>query len=67
MKIYIEGIIDGIDFEETLTRAKFEELCNDLFKNTLKPVDTVLSDAGLKKTEVDEIVLVGGSTRIPKI
>ena len=59
--------MDGVDFEETLTRAKFEELCNDLFKNTLKPVDTVLSDAGLKKTEVDEIVLVGGSTRIPKI
>jgi len=59
--------MDGVDFEETLTRAKFEELCNDLFKNTLKPVDTVLSDSGLKKTEVDEIVLVGGSTRIPKI
>ena len=67
VKIYIEGLMDGIDFEETLTRAKFEELCNDLFKNTLKPVDTVLSDSGLKKTEVDEIVLVGGSTRIPKI
>ena len=67
VKIYIEGLMDGIDFEETLTRAKFEELCNDLFKNTLKPVDTVLADAGLKKSEVDEIVLVGGSTRIPKI
>jgi len=50
-----------------LTRAKFEELCNDLFKNTLKPVETVLEDSGLKKSEVDEIVLVGGSTRIPKI
>jgi heat shock protein 5 len=59
--------MDGVDFEETLTRAKFEELCNDLFKNTLKPVDIVLEDSGLKKTEVDEIVLVGGSTRIPKI
>merc|ERR1711966_506848 len=67
VKIYIEGLIDGIDFEETLTRAKFEELCNDLFKNTLKPVDTVLSDGGLKKSEVNEIVLVGGSTRIPKV
>merc|ERR1719460_2130967 len=54
-------------FKENLTRAKFEELCNDLFKNTLKPVETVLSDGGLKKTEVDEIVLVGGSTRIPKV
>ena len=67
VKIYIEGLIDGIDFEESLTRAKFEELCNDLFKNTLKPVETVLDDSGLKKSEVDEIVLVGGSTRIPKI
>merc|ERR1712195_71425 len=67
VKIAIEGLIDGIDFEETLTRAKFEELCNDLFKNTLKPLDTVLSDGGLKKSEVDEIVLVGGSTRIPKV
>jgi len=67
VKIYIEGLIDGIDFEENLTRAKFEELCNDLFKNTLKPVEQVLEDSGLKKSEVDEIVLVGGSTRIPKI
>ena len=50
-----------------MTRAKFEELCNDLFKNTLKPVETVLEDSGLKKSEVDEIVLVGGSTRIPKV
>jgi len=67
VKIFIEGLIDGIDFEETLTRAKFEELCNDLFKNTLKPVETVLDDSGLKRSEVDEIVLVGGSTRIPKV
>merc|ERR1712157_598053 len=67
VKIYIEGLIDGIDFEETLTRAKFEELCNDLFKNTLKPVETVMEDSGLKRSEIDEIVLVGGSTRIPKV
>lgn len=67
VKIFIEGLIDGIDFEETLTRAKFEELCNDLFKNTLKPVETVLDDSGLKRSEIDEIVLVGGSTRIPKV
>lgn len=60
-------MIDGIDFEENLTRAKFEELCADLFKNTLKPVEVVLEDSGLKKSEIDEIVLVGGSTRIPKI
>jgi len=67
VKIFIEGLIDGIDFEETLTRAKFEELCNDIFKNTLKPVEQVLRDSELKKSEIDEIVLVGGSTRIPKI
>lgn len=60
-------MVDGIDFEETLTRAKFEELCFDLFKKTMAPIDGVLSDAGMKKTEVDEIVLVGGSTRIPKV
>ena len=67
VKIFIESISDGIDFEETLTRAKFEELCADIFKSTLKPVESVLKDSGLKKSEVDEIVLVGGSTRIPKI
>merc|ERR1712070_793947 len=67
VKIFIEGLIDGLDFEETLTRAKFEELCADLFKNTLKPVETVMDDSGLKRSEIDEIVLVGGSTRIPKV
>jgi len=67
VKITIESIIDGIDFEETITRARFEELCNDLFKKTLVPVQTVLDDAGFKKSDVDEIVLVGGSTRIPKV
>jgi len=67
VKIFIEGLIDGIDFEETLTRAKFEELCADLFKNTLKPVETVMADSDLKKSDIDEIVLVGGSTRIPKV
>jgi len=65
--IMIENLIDGIDFEETLTRAKFEELCQDLFKNTLKPVQQAMEDSGLKRSEIDEIVLVGGSTRIPKI
>merc|ERR1712157_80615 len=67
VKVFIEGLIDGIDFEETLTRAKFEELCNDLFKNTLGPVKQVMEDSGLKKNQIDEIVLVGGSTRIPKV
>ena len=63
----IEALYDGIDFSETLTRARFEELNADLFKKTLGPVSKVLADAGLKKTEVDELVLVGGSTRIPKV
>ena len=50
-----------------MTRAKFEELCHDLFKKTMIPIDGVLADAAMKKSEVDEIVLVGGSTRIPKV
>jgi heat shock protein 5 len=67
VKVEIEGLIDGEDFSETLTRAKFEELNMDYFKNTLKPVAQVLKDSGLKKTDIHEIVLVGGSTRIPKV
>ena len=63
----IESLYDGIDFSEQLTRARFEELNADLFKKTLGPVKKVLDDAGLKKSEVDELVLVGGSTRIPKV
>ncbi|KXL43049.1 hypothetical protein M433DRAFT_70795 [Acidomyces richmondensis BFW] len=66
-KIEIEAFHEGKDFSETLTRAKFEELNNDLFKRTLKPVEQVLKDAKLKKTDIDDIVLVGGSTRIPKV
>ena len=66
-KIEIDSFHDGEDFSETLTRAKFEELNNDLFKKTLKPVEQVLKDANLKKDEIDDIVLVGGSTRIPKV
>merc|ERR1711994_367205 len=63
----IESFVQGLDFSETLTRARFEELNNDLFRKTLKPIATVLKDGGLKKSEVYEVVLVGGSTRIPKI
>jgi len=66
-QIEIESFHDGEDLIETLTRAKFEELNNDLFKKTLGPVQSVLDDAKLKKNEIDEIVLVGGSTRIPKV
>jgi heat shock protein 5 len=67
VKVEIESLVDGEDFSETLTRARFEELNNDLFRKTLKPVGQVLKDAGLKKTDIHEIVLVGGSTRIPKV
>jgi len=66
-RLEIEGLMDGIDFSETLTRARFEELNLDLFKKTLGPVQKVLEDADMSKSEVDEIVLVGGSTRIPKV
>merc|ERR1712231_24028 len=66
-RIEIEALFDGKDMSETLTRARFEEINNDLFKNTLGPVKQVMEDSGLKKTQVDEIVLVGGSTRIPKV
>ncbi|THU95316.1 heat shock protein 70 [Dendrothele bispora CBS 962.96] len=66
-RIEIESFDGGRDFSETLTRAKFEELNADLFRKTMKPVERVLKDAGVSKNEVDEIVLVGGSTRIPKI
>merc|ERR1711959_4766 len=66
-RIEIEALFDGVDFTETLTRARFEELNMDLFKKTLGPVGKVMSDAGMKKGEVDELVLVGGSTRIPKV
>uniref|UniRef100_A0A669B6L1 78 kDa glucose-regulated protein n=1 Tax=Oreochromis niloticus TaxID=8128 RepID=A0A669B6L1_ORENI len=66
-RIEIESFFEGEDFSETLTRAKFEELNMDLFRSTMKPVQKVLEDAHLKNSDVDEIVLVGGSTRIPKI
>jgi len=67
VRVDIENFADGIDFAETLTRARFEELNSDIFRKTLKPVQIVLKDSGLKKSQIDEIVLVGGSTRIPKI
>merc|ERR1711902_481561 len=66
-RLEIEDLAEGFDFSETLTRARFEELNNDLFKKTLGPVGKVMEDADLSKSEIDEIVLVGGSTRIPKV
>ncbi|KAF5134542.1 Endoplasmic reticulum chaperone BiP [Metarhizium anisopliae] len=66
-RIEIDAFFEGKDFSEPLTRAKFEELNKELFKKTLKPVEQVLKDAKMKKSEIDDIVLVGGSTRIPKV
>jgi len=66
-RLEIEDLADGFDLSETLTRARFEELNTDLFKKTLGPVGRVMEDADMGKSEVDEIVLVGGSTRIPKV
>ena len=65
--VEIDSLFEGIDFYSTITRARFEELCSDLFRNTLQPVEKALRDAKLDKGSIDEIVLVGGSTRIPKI
>ena len=65
--IEVDSCYDGIDFYTNITRAKFEELCSDLFRSTMDPVDRVLRDAKISKGQVNEIVLVGGSTRIPKV
>ena len=65
--IEIDSLFEGHDFNTTITRAKFENLCNDIFQRTMAPVEQVLKDAKMSKSNVDEIVLVGGSTRIPKI
>ena len=66
-RVEIEGLSGGHDLSEVVTRARFEELNADLFKKTLTPVGKVLKDAEIAKDEVDEVVLVGGSTRIPKV
>jgi heat shock protein 5 len=66
-RVEVDGLDEGFDFSEKLTRAKFEELNADLFKGTLNPVKAVMDDAKIKKQDIDEIVLVGGSTRIPKV
>jgi L1 cell adhesion molecule like protein len=65
--IEIDSLMDGIDFNTSLTRARFEDLCQDYFRNCLGPVEKVLKDSGISKSQVDEVVLVGGSTRIPKV
>ncbi len=65
--IEIDSLSDGIDFYSRITRAKFEELCIDLFRSCLEPVESALKDSKLEKSQIHEVVLVGGSTRIPKV
>lgn len=65
--IELEAFYDGIDYNTSLSKAKFEDLCSVLFKKTIEPVDNVIRDSKIDKSKVNEIVLVGGSTRIPKI
>lgn len=65
--IEIDGLFEGVDFTSSITRARFEDLCMDYFKSTLEPVEKVLRDAKMSKGQIHEVVLVGGSTRIPKV
>nr|ANQ44618.1 heat shock protein 70 kDa [Pachygrapsus marmoratus] len=65
--VEIDSLFEGIDFYTSITRARFEELCADLFRGTLEPVEKALRDAKMDKAQIHDIVLVGGSTRIPKI
>jgi L1 cell adhesion molecule like protein len=65
--IEIDSLYEGNDFSVNLTRAKFESLCSDIFQKTLEPVERVLKDSKISKGEINDIVLVGGSTRIPKV
>ncbi|CAI0453802.1 unnamed protein product [Linum tenue] len=67
VRVEIDSFIQGMDFSEPLTRARFEDLNSDLFERTLEVVKSTMEDANVEKDEIDEIVLVGGSTRIPKV
>ncbi|KAG0431601.1 hypothetical protein HPB47_021655 [Ixodes persulcatus] len=65
--IEIDALFEGVDFYSKITRARFEELCMDLFRSTLEPVERALQDAKMDKSKIHDVVLVGGSTRIPKV
>ena len=65
--IEIDSLFEGTDFYTSVTRARFEELCSDLFRATMEPVEKALRDAKMDKSQISDVVLVGGSTRIPKI
>jgi L1 cell adhesion molecule like protein len=63
----VDSLAEGVDFQVTLTRAKFESLCEDLFRKCMNPVEQVLKDAKLSKSDINDVVLVGGSSRIPRV
>ena len=65
--IEVDSLAESEDYSVTITRAKFEELCMTMFKQTIPPVEKVLKDSGISKNKIHEVVLVGGSTRIPKV
>ena len=65
--VEIDSLFEGIDFYSSITRSRFEELCADLFRCTLNPVEKAIRDAKMDKSQIDEIVLVGGSSRIPMV
>ena len=65
--VEVDSLAESEDYSVTITRAKFEELCLSMFKETIPPVEKVLRDSGISKNKVHEVVLVGGSTRIPKV
>ena len=66
-QIEIDSLVDGVDFNISITRAKFEALCSDLFRKTMEPVEKVIRDSKISKSAIHEVVLVGGSTRVPKV
>merc|ERR1712116_86357 len=65
--IEIDSLFEGTDLYSSITKARFEELCSDLFKDTMRPVEKALADAKMQKSDIHDVVLVGGSTRIPKV
>lgn len=65
--IEIDSLFEGIDFNSTITRARFEDMNQDYFQKCLAPVEKVVKDAKMSKGQIHEVVLVGGSTRIPKV
>ena len=65
--VEIDSLYEGIDYSANITRAKFESICSHIFTKCLEPVEKVLRDSGLSKSQIHEVVMVGGSTRIPKV